>query len=111
MSGRNATTILEVFLPNYWSYVEETFLAIHYIQKDSKESTFWSDITSRPEGPAKKSDILTSVLNFAYISAIGFGSAFFYLSMILAKTTHITIKSDQVTNYVRYQGKGIEQIV
>jgi hypothetical protein len=32
----------------------EAFLATHYIQKYSKESTFCSDITSRPDGPASK---------------------------------------------------------
>ncbi len=60
----------------------ESFLASLALTETSKESFFKSDITSRPDGPAKKPDILTSVLNFAYISAIEFGSAFFYLCMM-----------------------------
>jgi hypothetical protein len=30
----------------------QTFLAPRYIKKTSKESSFWSDITSRPDEPA-----------------------------------------------------------
>jgi hypothetical protein len=32
-------------------YVAETFLASIILSKNNKESTFWSDITSNPDGP------------------------------------------------------------
>lgn len=41
----NRTTILSI-------YTVETFLASLAVTKTSKESTFWSDITASPDGPA-----------------------------------------------------------
>jgi hypothetical protein len=36
------------------SYKAETFLASVTLTKTSRESSFWSDITSSPDGPARK---------------------------------------------------------
>jgi hypothetical protein len=82
-----------LYLEFLWSYIADTFLAPRYTQT-SKESTFWSGIASRPDGPVDILAILAGRIirsNLSYIPSNPLRYPYFYdiSTLYLSACSHV----------------------